>query len=203
MFFTSWRIKKTNLLGYNSSYQQGYVKVQDKIDDQMKQCLICSEHLNEIQDQLNNMEDNDDNYDLIAPGTQNIERQDEFEEAKDLHLDFTGIYDLPGDLGIPSTASNTEQLISHELQDDDYREMVQKLSKQQKKFFYHALHLFKYSAHPFYCFLSGGGGVGKSHLTKSLYQAALRYYNTRAVNDFQQVKILLLAPTGKAAFNIK
>ena len=51
--------------------------------------------------------------------------------------------------------------------------------------------------------MSGGAGVGKSHLTKALYQAALKYYNTRAGDDFHQVKVLLLAPTGKAAYTIK
>jgi hypothetical protein len=169
----------------------------------MKQYAMCSEDLNEIQDQLNNIENNDDNYDLIAPGTQNIELQDESEGMQDLHPEFNENYDLSGDLGIPSTASNTEQLILHEEQDDVYRAMVQKLNKEQKEFFYHVLHLIKTSDNPFYCFLSGGAGVGKSHLTKCLYQAALRYYNTRAGDDFHQVKILMLAPTGKAAYNIK
>ena len=51
----------------------------------MKQYAVCSEHLNDIQEQLNNIDDNDDNYDLIAPGTQNIECQDENEGTKDLH----------------------------------------------------------------------------------------------------------------------
>ena len=77
------------------------------------------------------------------------------------------------------------------------------LSKEQKEFFYHVLHQIKTSENPFYCFLSGGAGVGKSHLTKALYQAALKYYNTRAGDDFHQVKVLLLAPTGKAAYTIK
>ena len=36
-----------------------------------------------------------------------------------------------------------------------------------------------------------------------MYQAALKYYNTRAGDDFNQVKVLLLAPTGKAAYTIK
>ena len=81
--------------------------------------------------------------------------------------------------------------------------MVQKLNREQKEFFYHVLHLIKTSDNPFYFFLSGGAGVGKSHLTKCLYQAALKYYSTRAGDDFHQVKILKLAPTGKAAYNIK
>ena len=36
-----------------------------------------------------------------------------------------------------------------------------------------------------------------------MYQVALKYYNTRAGDDFHQVKVLLLAPTGKAAYTIK
>ena len=65
------------------------------------------------------------------------------------------------------------------------------------------MHQIKTSETPFYCFLSGGAGVGKSHLTKVLYQAALKYYNTRAGDDFNQIKVILLAPTGKAAYTIK
>ena len=65
------------------------------------------------------------------------------------------------------------------------------------------LHLTKTSDELFYCFLSGGAGVGKSHLTKALYQATLKYYNTRAGENFAEVNALMLAPTGKAAYNIK
>ena len=77
------------------------------------------------------------------------------------------------------------------------------LYKKQREFFYHALHIIKTSDKPFYAFLSGSGGVGKSHLIKSIYQAALKYYNARAGDDFRRVHILLLAPTGKAANLIK
>ena len=203
MLFTSWRNEITDLLGSCSSYQEYYMQIKDIIDEQMKQYAMCSEDLNEIQDQLNNMDENDANYDLVAPGTQNIESQDQSEGALDLHPDLNENYDLSDDLGIPSAVSNAEQLILNELQDDDYRKMVQKLNRKQKEFFYHVLHLIKTSENPFYCFLSGGAGIGKSHLTKSLYQAALKYYNTKAGDDFHQVKILMLAPTGKAAYNIK
>ena len=149
------------------------------------------------------MYDNDGNYDLVAPGTQNIERKDRNESTQDLHLELNANYDLSRDLGISSTTSNTEQLMLHEEQDGTYRGMVQELNKEQKEFFYHVLHLVKTSDDPFYCFLRGGAGAGKSHLTNCLYQAVLKYYDTRAGVDFHQVKILMLAPTGKAAFNIK
>ena len=106
----------------------------------MKQYAICSDDLNEIQLLINNDEDNN-NYDFIAPVTQDIEHQDEFEGTLDLNPELNGNYDLSGDLGIPSTASNTELLILHEEQDDVYRGMVQKLNRKQKQFFYHVLHL--------------------------------------------------------------
>jgi hypothetical protein len=132
MLFTSWRNEITDLLGDCTSYQQHYFQVKNTIDEQMKCYAMCSEDLDAIQNQLNNVEDDDQNYDLIAPGTQNIERQDEDEGAQDLHPEFNENYDLSGDLGIPSAASNTEQLILHEEQDDVYRAMVKKLNREQK-----------------------------------------------------------------------
>ena len=89
------------------------------------------------------------------------------------------------------------------MQDVEYRAFVQMLNKKQREFFYHALHLMKTSDKPFYAFVSGAGGVGKSHLIKSIYQAALKYYNAKAGDDFHRVHILLLAPTGKTAYLIK
>ncbi|CAB4023019.1 Hypothetical predicted protein, partial [Paramuricea clavata] len=82
--------------------------------------------------QLNNVENSNENYDLVAPGTQISERQDEYEGEKDLHPEFNETYDLSGDLGIPSAASNAEQLILHKEQDDVYRGMVKKLNRKQK-----------------------------------------------------------------------
>ena len=100
------------------------------------------------------MEDGDDYYyDMIAPNTQNLELQDEAEGAQDLHPDLTESYDLSEDIGIPSTAANSEQPILNEVSDDEYRHMVQILNKEQKQFFYHILHLIKTFSHPFYCSL--------------------------------------------------
>lgn len=203
MLFTSWRNENTDLIGSCTSYQEHCLLLKAKIDEQMKLYAVCTDDLNEIEEQLSTMEESDDNYDTIAPNTQNIELQDEAEGGQDLHPDLNESYDLSEDIGIPSTTANTEQLILNEVPDDEYRHMVQILNKEQKEFFYHILHLIKTSNDPFYCFLSGGAGVGKSHVTKALYQAALKYYNTRAGDDFPQVKVLMLAPTGKAAYNIK
>ena len=63
--------------------------------------------------------------------------------------------------------------------DDEHRGLLQMLNKKQREFFYQALHLIKTFEKPFYVFLSEGGGVGKSHFIKSIYQAALKHYNSR------------------------
>ena len=199
MLFTPWRNEETDLKGKYSSYKDDYDTLSYQISEQMNQYAVCAENLSEMQQRLDS---DDDGFDFIAPVTQHVELQDENEGNQDLRADFNEGYDLSDDLGIPSRQPSGEPLILNEMQ-DDYRSMVQKLNKEQKEFFAYALHLIKTSEKPFYCFLSGGGGVGKSHLTKSIYQAVLKYYNSCEGEDFHQVNILLLAPTGKAAFLIK
>ena len=142
------------------------------INEQLKEYAVCNEDFDAIQQDMNILKE--ESYDSTAPSTRNIEQQDLAEGNKDLHCGFNENYNLSDDIGIPSADSNTEPLILNELQDDDYRHMVQMLNKEQKEFFYHILHLIKTCDKPFYCFLSGGAGVGKSHLTKALYQAAMK-----------------------------
>ena len=54
---------------------------------------------------------------------------------------------------------------------------------------------------PFYIFLSGSGGTGKSHVIKTIYQAVtktLLYHSS----DLDKPRVLLLGPTGISAVNI-
>ena len=182
-----------------SSYQEGYMLLSDAINNQMKQYAVCNEDFHEIQQEMNRIEER---FDEIAPCTQSLEHEDQAEGDQDLHPDFSRNYNLSDDLGISSVV-NSELLTMNKLPDDEYRHMVQTLNKEQKEFFYPVLHLIKSSEEPFYCFLSGGAGVGKSHVTKALYQAALKYYNTKLGINFTETQVLMLAPTGKAAYNIK
>ena len=192
MLVTSWRNEETDLLKNYSTFEEHYLARRDEV----------GENLNEVGNHL--QECDDDAYDTIAPVTQDVERQDQDEGCDDTHPDLNETFDhISDNLGIPSTQRNNEPLILNEMPDDEYRGLVQMLNKKQREFFYHALHLIKTSEKPFYAFFSGGGGVGKSHLIKSIYQAALKSYNSRAGQDFRRVQILLLAPTGKAAYLIK
>jgi exonuclease III len=56
---------------------------------------------------------------------------------------------------------------------------------------------------PFYIFLSGGAGVGKTVVVRTIYQALIRWYNSKPGSNPDDTKVLLSAPTGKAAYLIK
>ena len=186
MLFTSWRNEETDLINSYSTLEEHYVARRDEISEQMQQYAKCSEDLNEVGNHL--QECDDDTYDSVVPVTQDVEQQDEEEGCTDTHPDLNETFDhLSDNLGIPSTQQNNEPLTLNEMQDDKYRGLVQMLNKKQREFFYHALHLIKTSDRPFYAFLSGSGGVGKSHLIKSIYQADLKYYNSQAGEDFRCV----------------
>ena len=135
MLFTSWRNEETDLMGNSSSYQEYYLLLKEQIDKQMMQYAVCSEDLNEIEQDLHNTDYNDEQFDPIAPNTQNVELQDEAEGTEDLHPDFSENYDLFDDLNISSTSLNNEPLILNELPDFDFRQMVQTPDKEQKEFF--------------------------------------------------------------------
>ena len=87
----------------------------------------------------------EESYDSIAPCTENIDKQEQEEGSIDLHPDFNESFNLSDDIGIPSADLNIEPLILNELSDDEYRQMVQTLNKEQKEFFYYVLHLIKVS----------------------------------------------------------
>ena len=52
-------------------------------------------------------------------------------------------------------------------------------------------------------FIEGGGGVGKTVLGRALCETINRYYKKRAGEDNTGRHVLVLAPTGMAAFHIK
>ena len=187
MLFTPWRNEETDIIGVCSSYKERYMLLSNVISKQMEQYAVCNQDFSEMEQEMTSVEDS---YDSIAPATQSVELQDEAEGSRDLHPDFNENYNFADDIGIPSIDSNSEPLILNELEENEYRHLVQMLNKKQKEFFKHVLHLIKTTDERFYCFLSGGAGVGKTHLTKALYQAALKYYNTRAGVDFTEIKVL-------------
>jgi hypothetical protein len=87
--------------------------------------------------------------------------------------------------------------------EEEYLHMLQKLNADQRDYVYNIAHHFKHSEEPIYHLLTGGAGVGKSLVIKVIYQTLIRIFNSNIDDDPDQPTVLLAAPTGKAAFNIK
>ncbi|XP_050309271.1 uncharacterized protein LOC126745458 isoform X1 [Anthonomus grandis grandis] len=89
----------------------------------------------------------------------------------------------------------------HQIPDSEYVELISKLNQKQYEF----LNIVQdqlLEKQSFYCVLSGPAGTGKSHLITAITQTLLRHYNSIPGNKPESIKVLLAAPTGKAAFNI-
>ena len=159
------------------------------------------------------MNDNDNTLDIsVAPNTQHINEQDSLGKTKPSELfgcfdpgtnKQHSQYDLFNDMGILPTNNDEEQLLQNRLHESEYRRLVRSLNIKQKEFFYHVLHSVKTKDDPLRLFLSGGAGVGKTTVTNALYEALTRYLNNVPGENPDEVKLVKVAPTGTAAFNIK
>ena len=112
--------------------------------------------------------------------------------------------DVFKDLGFDRTSSRKQTLLAHKLLDTTtYLGKVRSLNDKQRRFLLHCVHKLKTGQVPFYEFLSGGAGVGKSHLIEAMVQFLLRHFGKIPSFDLDTAWILVCAPTGRAAFNVK
>ena len=88
------------------------------------------------------------------------------------------------------------------LPDEEYLSLLKSLNLRQREFFNHIIHCIKCRDVPFYAFLSGGAGVGKSVVIRALYQSLYRILNLREGENPDDTRVLLCAYMGTAAFNI-
>jgi DNA replication protein DnaC len=86
--------------------------------------------------------------------------------------------------------------------DDEYRKLMRTLNEKQRRFVLNSLHTLKTTEAPFYSFLSGGAGVGKSHVVTAVVQSYMRYSGRMPELNPEHYCVIVAAPTGKAAFNV-
>ena len=122
---------------------------------------------------------------------------------------------------LPSASASTEHnhlfpIITfsqpNELQDDDFLALVRSLNKEQRDGHEIVLSWCRnkmkslsaenaIAVDPIHMFFTGGAGTGKSHMIISIYQTACKTFKHSSEAD--HVSVLLAAPTGVAAVNIR
>ena len=213
MLYMPWRNEDEDLIYGCQTFEEKYEQVKHVIFKNRCQYEFHSDMLDKALEDLECRDNESDEYGSgIAPNAQHIDEQDLTCGKKE--SDLFGCfdpgtqkqhtqYDLLDDIGIFPRSSHNEELLIKRMDDKDFRKLVRSLNKEQKVFFYHVLHSIKVSDEPLRLFLTGGAGVGKSWLTNALYEALVRYLNGIAGENPDDVKVLKVAPTGKAAYNIK
>ena len=206
MLYTHWRDEQ-KLKGNSQTYQGRYKKIEATIQEQLQAyepnaaAVDSAEAL--VQDEIANEE-----LDNLAPNTEHANQVDKtidhlIHDPTLFPPDNMPESDLGSDLGIPSLAKDT-QIPFHEMNSEQYRSLLLSLNIKQREFlfFNDILIKVKTSDAPIYAFLSGGAGVGKSRVLTAIYQASMKYFNSLPGSDYNTRHVLVVAPTGKAAYNV-
>lgn len=209
MLFTPWRNEKKDLINKLQSFEARYKSCENQIQQKLSEYQQGGKALNDMENMLHNVDAEDLCTDFVAPGNEH-EEEIHREEGSTLSEKWGCFdpgkhapdYDIGLELGIQRKQLDEDISQMGEMKDIPYKEMLRDLNHQQREFFYHILHWLKTKKEPLYAFLSGGAGVGKSVLTRALYQALLKYYSHQVHENPDNLHVLLCAPPGKAAHNI-
>ena len=114
-------------------------------------------------------------------------------------------HDLGADIGLATHLANDDiELVQSRCHEKEYLELLTKLNTKQRQIFTHIIHSLLFRPEIQLClFITGGAGVGKSLLIRTLYQALHRILCSDAGQNPNDIRILLCAYTGLAAFNIQ
>ena len=100
---------------------------------------------------------------------------------------------------------------SQEIPPDEYRQLLRGLNVKQRKIVMFHRNWCKKTiialkegkpVEPYRVFLSGPGGVGKSHVIRLIHSDTLKFLRLSGTIQPDDVTVLLTGPTGVAAFNI-
>ena len=113
--------------------------------------------------------------------------------------------DIGPDLGIAPTLNDQDYFehIDQEMTNEEYLSLLKTLNQKQQEIHTHIIHQIKEKTLQGLVALHGGAGTGKSTVIKAISEGVKRIFRQEAGTDFTGSHVLLVAPTGKAAYNIK
>lgn len=184
------------LLDGHSSFEERYLSVKQIIEQNWKRYEF-NDWLDwdEVQKTAKELADADEVLFQVGISDLNTKTEEveseKYDIGQDIGVTLSTTFDYEGGLALP--------LISN----SDYYHEARRLIWDQRAFLYHIMHQFKYgSKGPFYEFLTGGAGTGKTVVVRVIAEAINRMHNHRVGVDPQSMKVLLVAFTGSAAFNV-
>ena len=207
MLFIPWRNEEKDLISGFETFEAHYKALKTSIELKFNE---YEHHAEELELARQMMEDEDHAYDQIAPNAEqeNREAEDEVIIEADKFVYFNPnrvVEQRHYDIGIELQSSCSVPPVETTgimLPDDEYLTLLRNLNLRQREFFNHVVHWIKCKDTPIYAFLTGGAGVGISVVIRVLYQSLYRILNVRDGENPDDIRILLCAYMGFAAFNI-
>ena len=207
MLYSPWFDEQADLLGQYATYEEHYRHVKT---------IVQTNESKYTKADIDGIEFDEDGlpehlWNSIAPSTEESRMQSMAEGSEQLtevsQQDNQNILTLGPNLHV-RFESAANQL---EIPPQQYREYVRGLNRQQKSIvMFHrdwckkAVLALKQGkpVEPYHVFLSGPGGVGKSHVIKLVHSDTLKLLKLSGTFEPDDVIALLTAPTSVAAFNI-
>ncbi|XP_070183583.1 uncharacterized protein [Littorina saxatilis] len=207
LMYIPWRNEDKDIIGGCGTYHERFEQMKETVFEVSKQAV----------EQVQKDGIDEEAWDGVAPQAQDMEsRHEKYNTESTINAAFQPDseqhrqYDIGLDLGCHATSDITHDRIVNRIPNEEFDAMVRSLNCSQQTFFYHILHWMKTkcsgslsACEPFHCFLSGGAGVGKSRCVLAIYHALVRYLSSRPGDNPDCLRVLLAAPTGKAAYNIR
>ena len=163
-----------------------------------------SDALQEAWQQLQDNGPLEDAWSLVSPETEMSRREALAERDPNENTDALPSEQIP-ELQQQTNKEPARTLISVEWLGDSMKPLLRSMNQKQKEvYFFVRDWCLKMSQNqkpePFFLHVTGGAGTGKSHLIKCIYYEASKILKN--LENPEEVKVLLTAPTGTAAFNI-
>ena len=107
-------------------------------------------------------------------------------------------------LGLPTVQDdpNDVYLVPNILTDQEYFKLVMTLNRKQQELHTHIMHEALQGSKQVLCALHGGAGTEKSTVICAIHQGLYKLLNKKPGCGPNHQHVLIVAPTGKAAYNI-
>ncbi len=209
LLYKPWR-REELLMGKHDSYRNAFDEHEHIIRHNMIKYEEFTEEVHEAEELIETAES--DNFDEMAPTTEQEQRDAEligpidstdyrfFRPPKQGELEQSAT-DILYEAGVSGTTDINVETMSRFVSEDKYLNMVRSLNEKQFQIYTHVMqHVSKGNPKPLRIFITGGAGVGKSTVLRCIYQGLLRLTAKKEGENAEDMRIIVAAPTGKAAY---
>lgn len=199
MLFHPWRNEKKDLLDVNCKeiYDKNYEDIHRlwKQFNKINEDDLTEEIINDVQEESDGR--TNDNTNDWVPDEELVTDLGDVDELDKINDGNTEEYEVTTNFKI------------HKIDDGKYNDLIGSLNQAQRQFLYHVTSLLRQQIYDrgvssLRVCVTGPAGTGKSVVIRAITQATVRILNLRPdIDDLTFLPILLLAPTGKASYNIQ